>query len=95
MFSKEFASGIVKNQLDTCTGHCTGLGWELNQESFMGSLRSAVTFGKTGFTGCSIVVDPEKRRAGVLLSNHIFPHRRESRNQINRVRCLFADCILG
>lgn len=95
LFAKEFAAVIVKNQIDTSTGQYTGLGWELNQECFMGSFRSAVTFGKTGFTGCSIVVDPEKRRAGVLLSNHIFPHRRESRDQINQVRRLFADSILG
>jgi CubicO group peptidase (beta-lactamase class C family) len=93
LFSKETASKIVVNQIDTNAGQCTGLGWELDQESFMGQHRTNTTFGKTGFTGCSIVADPIKMSAGVLLSNHIYPQRRPSRDQINRIRSAFADCI--
>lgn len=95
VFTQQIASQIVRNQLDKGNGQCTGLGWELNQESFMGSFRTTSTFGKTGFTGCSIVVNPSKLRAGILLSNHIFPKRRESRTQINIVRNAFADCIFA
>jgi CubicO group peptidase (beta-lactamase class C family) len=95
LFTKQIAAEIVTNQIDTCTGQCTGLGWELNQESYMGGFRTEVAFGKTGFTGCSIVADPGKMCAGVLLSNHIYPHRRDSRVQINRIRSLFADCIFS
>lgn len=93
VFTRQVASNIVKNQLYSGNGQCTGLGWELNQESFMGRFRTTSTFGKTGFTGCSIIADPIKLRAGVLLSNHIFPKRQESRAQINSVRSAFADCI--
>ncbi len=95
LFTPQTASQIVKSQLDRVTGQCTGLGWELNQESFMGRFRTATTFGKTGFTGCSIVADPSKMCAGILLSNHIFPKRRESRTQINTVRSSFADCVFA
>jgi CubicO group peptidase (beta-lactamase class C family) len=95
IFTQQIASKIIKNQLNSSIGQYTGLGWELNQESFMGRFRTASTFGKTGFTGCSIVVDPSKSRAGVLLSNHIFPKRRESREQINSIRNAFADSILA
>jgi CubicO group peptidase (beta-lactamase class C family) len=95
IFTQRITSQIVKNQLNSTIGQCTGLGWELNQASFMGRFRTASTFGKTGFTGCSIVVDPSKSRAGVLLSNHIFPKRRESREQINSVRNAFADCLFA
>lgn len=95
IFTPHITSQIVTNQLDSGSGQCTGLGWELNQESFMGGFRTPSTFGKTGFTGCSIIADPLKMRAGVLLSNHIFPKRRDSRAQINVVRSAFADCILS
>ncbi|HEX2958853.1 MAG TPA: serine hydrolase domain-containing protein [Chitinispirillaceae bacterium] len=95
IFTPQYASRIITNQLNDSTGQCTGLGWELNQESFMGRFRTASTFGKTGFTGCSIIADPSKMRAGILLSNHIFPQRRESRAQINSLRSSFADCIFG
>jgi CubicO group peptidase (beta-lactamase class C family) len=95
LFSKETAAKIVTNQIDTNAGQCTGLGWELDQECFMGQHRSKATFGKTGFTGCSIVADPLKMSAGVLLSNHIYPHRRSSREQINIIRSAFTDCIFG
>jgi CubicO group peptidase (beta-lactamase class C family) len=95
IFTPQIASQIISNQLNNGNGQCTGLGWELNQKSFMGRFRTASTFGKTGFTGCSIVADPSKSRAGILLSNHIFPKRRESRDQINSVRNAFADCLLA
>ncbi|HEX2959234.1 MAG TPA: serine hydrolase domain-containing protein [Chitinispirillaceae bacterium] len=72
----------------------TGLGWELNQRSFMGKFSSASAFGKTGFTGCSVVIDPQKKVAFVLLSNHVYPRRRSNRDCINAVRSGFADCII-
>jgi CubicO group peptidase (beta-lactamase class C family) len=72
---------------------CTGLGWELNQKSFMGKFCSESAFGKTGFTGCSIVIDPLKKAAVVLLSNHTFPRRLGNRDIINEVRCKLADTV--
>jgi CubicO group peptidase (beta-lactamase class C family) len=74
-------------------GTLTGLGWELAQPAFMGKRCSAATFGKTGFTGCSMVVDPERKAAVVLLSNHVHPERQSDRLIINKVRGGLADIV--
>ena len=73
----------------------TALGWELNAERFMGSRRSPRTFGKTGFTGASIVADPEKGAAAVLLSNFTWPHREPSADRINQFRAALSDLFFG
>jgi CubicO group peptidase (beta-lactamase class C family) len=52
-----------------------GLGFELDQESFMGPLAGPLTFGHTGFTGTSLVVDLRRRAVVVLLSNRVHPTR--------------------
>jgi serine-type D-Ala-D-Ala carboxypeptidase len=51
-----------------------GLGVELDQTWFMGDLASPGTFGHTGFTGTSIVVDPPRRAVVVLLTNRAHPN---------------------
>ncbi len=76
-------------------GARAGLGWELGQPSFMGPRCHPSTFGKTGFTGCSFVVDPVERVAVVLLSNHTFPLRRSDRTLINRVRSGLAGAVFS
>ena len=83
------------NQRPEGSGEWCGLGWELNQKAFMGSNCSPDTFGKTGFTGCSIVLDPVSCSGAVLLSNHIFPRRRADRQQINAVRKRLAEIVFG
>ena len=60
---------VSRNAFAPEVGAETALGWELNAERFMGKCRSPRTFGKTGFTGASIVADPERGAAAVLLSN--------------------------
>jgi CubicO group peptidase (beta-lactamase class C family) len=52
-----------------------GLGFELDQPGFMGRLAGPASFGHTGFTGTSLVVDPVRRAALVLLSNRVHPTR--------------------
>ncbi|MBW9207136.1 serine hydrolase [Mumia sp. zg.B17] len=52
-----------------------GLGFELNQSFYMASLDSPVTFGHTGFTGTSLVLDPVSRSLVVLLTNRVHPNR--------------------
>ncbi len=91
-FNPEIISQMYTNQLSG-KDQCTGLGWELNQKSFMGKFCSESAFGKTGFTGCSIVIDPLKKAAVVLLSNHTFPRRLGNRDIINEVRCKLADTV--
>jgi serine-type D-Ala-D-Ala carboxypeptidase len=51
-----------------------GLGVELDQTWFMGRLASPATFGHTGFTGTSILVDPPRRAVVVLLTNRAHPN---------------------
>lgn len=52
-----------------------GFGWEVGDVSRMGSHTSARAFGKTGFTGTIIVIDPQQEAALMLLSNRTYPMR--------------------
>ncbi|MGH3545202.1 MAG: serine hydrolase [Mycobacteriales bacterium] len=51
-----------------------GLGVALNQPQYMGRLSSPRTFGHTGFTGTSLVVEPRRRLVLVLLTNRAHPN---------------------
>ncbi|MGN9808743.1 serine hydrolase domain-containing protein [Micromonospora sp. BQ11] len=51
-----------------------GLGVVLDQPWFMGGLAGPRTFGHTGFTGTSLVVDPDRRTVLVLLTNRAHPN---------------------
>ncbi|GAA3516947.1 serine hydrolase domain-containing protein [Actinocatenispora rupis] len=61
-----------------------GLGWELGLNWYMGALASPVTFGHTGYTGTSIVVDPLAGSFVVLLTNRVHPSRDWGSNNIAR-----------
>ena len=76
-------------------GACTALGWELAQVKFMGSRVSPHAFGKTGFTGASIVADPIAGAAVVLLSDFTYPHREASADRIHAFRASLADAFFG
>lgn len=76
-------------------GACTALGWELAQGKFMGSRVSPHAFGKTGFTGASIVADPIAGAAVVLLSDFAYPHREASADRIHAFRASLADAFFG
>ncbi|MDP9799731.1 CubicO group peptidase (beta-lactamase class C family) [Catenuloplanes nepalensis] len=51
-----------------------GLGVVMNQPWFMGALSSPGTFGHTGFSGTSLLVDPVRRLVVVLLTNRAHPN---------------------
>ena len=91
--------GILKmvstNAFAKEVGACTALGWELAQSKFMGSRVSPHTFGKTGFTGASIVADPIAGAAVVLLSNFTYPHREQNADRIHAFRASLADAFFG
>ena len=76
-------------------GACTALGWELAQSKFMGSRVSPRTFGKTGFTGASIVADPVAGAAAILLSNFTYPHREPNADRIHSFRAALADAFFS
>ncbi|MEU1628909.1 serine hydrolase [Streptomyces sp. NPDC020096] len=54
-------------------GH--GLGFELDQRWYMGRLDSPATAGHTGFTGTTVVIDPESRSIALQFSNRVHPTR--------------------
>jgi hypothetical protein len=56
-------------------GDSHGLGFELDQRWYMGGLDSPRTAGHTGYTGTSIVIDPESRSFAILLTNRVHPTR--------------------
>lgn len=82
-------------RFSTARGACTALGWELAAGKFMGSHVSPRTFGKTGFTGASIVADPMAGAAVVLLSNFTYPHREPNADRIHAFRATLADVFFG
>ena len=51
-----------------------GLGWQVDQHWF-GNYAGKRAFGKTGFTGTSVVCDMEQGIAFTILSNRTYPHR--------------------
>ena len=74
-------------------GACAALGWELNAPRFMGTKVSPQAFGKTGFTGASIVADPDKGGAIIMLSNFTYPHREPNADRIHAFRATLADAF--
>ena len=84
---------VSHNAFPDTVGACTALGWELNASKFMGTKISPQAFGKTGFTGASIVADPDKGGAIVLLSNFTYPHREANADRIHAFRATFADAF--
>ena len=70
-----------------------GLGFELNKHLYMGAMASPVTFGHTGFTGTSLVIDPIGRSFLIILSNRVHPDRGWGTNTAARhaIAHAFAD----
>jgi CubicO group peptidase (beta-lactamase class C family) len=59
----------------------TGLAWEMGWP-FLGQDLAGRLYGKTGFTGCLVLLDPDNQRAMVHLSNRTYPHRPETKDAI-------------
>lgn len=71
-----------------------GLGWSLNTGTFMGRHFGPRTFGKTGFTGTSVVCDCDRGVALVILSNRTYPTRSSSSGAMYAFRAAVADLVL-
>ena len=69
---------------------CTALGFELNNEKFMGKQNLPV-FGKTGFTGGSFICRPQDKSCLVFLSNYTYPKRKPNADRINEFRSKLAE----
>jgi len=70
-----------------------GLGWQVDDPNFMGHHAGPGVFGKTGFTGTSVVCDTERGVGFVILSNRTFPKRPPDSRAITAFRRDIADII--
>jgi CubicO group peptidase (beta-lactamase class C family) len=91
-FNLSTIEAMHTNQIPEICGQHTGLGWELDQE-YMGTTRTPTTFGKTGFTGCAVIIDRTRNAGLTLLSNYTWPKRKPNRDLINEVRARVADLV--
>jgi len=69
-----------------------GLGWALKGWPFIGRRASTAAFGHTGFTGTSVLVDPERDLAVVLLTNRVHPGA--GQEAIRTFRPAFHDAVI-
>ena len=61
----------------------SGLGFQLSTSRLLGPLVSPVTFGHTGYTGTSVVIDPLSHSFLVLLANRVHPDRNWGTNTVD------------
>ena len=66
---------MLVNENEEFPGDSHGLGFELDQRWYMDGLSSPVTFGHTGYTGTSVVIDPLSDSFVILLTNRVHPSR--------------------
>lgn len=92
LFSRETAEKVREISSERF-GEISALGFERNQPAWMGRNSTADRIGKTGFTGCSLVIDFARGRGVALLSNSTWP-KRKPREVIDRFRAEIADFTL-
>lgn len=68
------------------------LGWDLSSRfsSNRGDLPGRNTYGHTGYTGTSIIIDPDARTALVLLTNRVYP---DDRGNVVDLRAKIANVV--
>jgi CubicO group peptidase (beta-lactamase class C family) len=69
------------------------LGWETNQSDFMSPAAAPKVYGKDGFTGTLILMDPRQSRCLVMLTNRTYPKRPANSEAINKVRRQLQDIV--
>ncbi len=91
-----FLDALIEGDFAAVTlGARNGLGWQLNDPNFMGKHTGLATFGKTGFTGTSVLCDIERKIGLVILSNRTYPKRPPTDAAIFELRRDIADIVLG
>lgn len=70
------------------------LGWDVKSPyaSNTGDLFSSSTYGHTGYTGTSLIIDPETKTAVILLAHRVHP---EDKGSVSRLRTLVANAVAG
>lgn len=72
-------------------GRTCGWAKKTGEVRFMGTRTGECTYGHTGYTGTSMVVDPEKCLAVILLTNRVHPH---DKGNINALRAAVTDAAV-
>jgi CubicO group peptidase (beta-lactamase class C family) len=68
-------------------------GWDMSPNtSFRGNGFGKNTYGHTGYTGTSVVIDPDSRIAVILLTNRVHP---ADKGSVTRLRADVANAIAG
>jgi CubicO group peptidase (beta-lactamase class C family) len=75
---------MLVNENTEFPNNAHGLGFELDQRWYMDGLSTPVTFGHTGFTGTSVVIDPLSDSFVILLTNRVHPSRDWGSNNPSR-----------
>lgn len=75
ILKKETVRMLETNQIPEFSGSDHGLGWELNQGWYMDALSDSTSFGHTGYTGTSIVINRANHTTAILLTNRVHPTR--------------------
>jgi uncharacterized protein YbbC (DUF1343 family)/CubicO group peptidase (beta-lactamase class C family) len=91
LLKPETVAEMTRNQIGRLEER--GLGWELNADYYMGHLAGPTTYGHTGFTGMSLVIDPTRQLIVVLLTNRVHPTRNGPSE--NPARQVVADAALA
>jgi CubicO group peptidase (beta-lactamase class C family) len=70
------------------------LGWDIYSPyaSNNGDLFGLNTFGHTGYTGTSLIIDPDTNTAVILLTNRVHP---DDKGSVVRLRALVANVVAG
>jgi CubicO group peptidase (beta-lactamase class C family) len=90
-FRTETLETMVTRRTDV-PGSSRALGWDtMLPTSSCGRLMSPRSFGHTGFTGTSLWIDPDRKIYVVLLTNRVYPDRRN--DAILRVRPAVHDAV--
>jgi CubicO group peptidase (beta-lactamase class C family)/lysophospholipase L1-like esterase len=68
------------------------LGWDVSSpfSSNKGDLFGPNAYGHTGYTGTSIVIDPDTQTAVILLTNRVHP---EDKSEVTRLRTMVANAV--
>ncbi|MEJ7795493.1 MAG: serine hydrolase [Nocardioides sp.] len=75
ILDEDTVRAMLVNENSEFPSNAHGLGFELDQRWYMDGLSSPVTFGHTGYTGTSVVIDPLSDSFVVLLTNRVHPTR--------------------
>jgi serine-type D-Ala-D-Ala carboxypeptidase len=91
-FTRETVATFVRRREDV-PGSSRALGWDtMLPTSSCGTRMSARAFGHTGFTGTSLWIDPERSVYVVLLTNRVYPDRKN--DAIARIRPAVHDAVM-